>query len=213
MRIDNAEEKIDQQVLALLKTTMKKYNDAVNIATTVYRRTQLNRPWQTEYDCTPESKHLVTVPEELLRIHDHGQVIWGNIDISSLPTPTIDEMKEYHLRWRKWNEIMFEKYPDTKKMMKTPTLRIAVASVISMAIWHYYYATGKTCFNKGKIYDVLKKELPDYRHLDILKYIPEIRRKQFKEIPVDIQKIVVDGFFTMYGWYVQHDIGEIPITN
>ena len=185
---NDADEEIEQQVLALIKTIMEKHNNAVNIATTIYRRSQLERPWQTEYDCTPESKHLVTVPEELLRIHDHGQVLWGVIDISSLPKPTIDEMKEYHSRWREWHEIFFAQSPEHKKMIKSPPLRIAVASIVSIAIWHYYYATGKTFFNKGEIYDALKSELPEYRYIDILKFIPEIRQKQFKEIPDDMQK-------------------------
>lgn len=208
----DAEEGIEQKALALLKKTMGRYNNAVNMATTIYRRSQLNRPWQIEYDCTPESKHLVTVPEELLRIHDHGQVIWGNIDISSLPKPTIDEMKAYHMRWRKWNEVFFEQSPDHKKMIESPSLRIAVASVISMAIWHYYYATGKPCFNKGKIHDAIKSEIPDYRYLDILKCIPEIRKKQFKNIPDDMQKKVITGFHVMYDWNIKNAVGEIPIT-
>lgn len=206
----DAEEGKEQKALALLKKTMGRYNNAVNIATTIYRRSQLNRPWQIEYDCTPESKHLVTVPEELLRIHDHGKIIWGEIDISRLPTPTMEEMKAYHVRWRKWNEIFFEQSPDHKKMIESPPLRIAVASVISMAIWHYYYATGKTCFNKAKIHDVLKSEIPDYRYLDILEVITEIRKKQFQNIPDDMQKKVVNGFLTMYNWYIKHAVGEMP---
>jgi len=209
---NDAAEEIEQQVLALIKSTMGKYNNAVNIATTIYRKSQLERPWQTEYDCTPESKHLVTVPEELLRIHDHGQVIWGNIDVSSLPKPTIDEMKEYHLRWRKWNEIFFAQSPEHKKMIESPPLRIAVASIISMAIWHYYYATGKTCFNKHKISGLLKSAVHNYRYLDILETATNVRRAAFQNIADNIQKQIINGFFAMYGWYVQHDIGEIPIT-
>lgn len=80
------------------------YGGAVHMAPIVHRRSDLERPWPVTWDLRAVTRHLVTVPEELLRVHDHGQVLYGDRSyVDALPAPIREEVLACHRRLRRWN--------------------------------------------------------------------------------------------------------------
>ena len=99
------------------------YGGAVHLAPIVYRRADLERPWPVTWDLGAETRHLVTVPEELLRIHDHGQVVYGESSlVDALPAPTRDELLACQRRLRRWDRDVKRVHPrlDPAKRVEIP---------------------------------------------------------------------------------------------
>jgi hypothetical protein len=169
-----------------IEATMAAYNRAVNLASMVYRRFDLERPWPTCWDYKFETRHLVTVPQELMMIHDHGQVLHGepNSEISQLPKPTRGEMVAYDERRRRWHRELASVYPEMQRSREEALQRprIAVNVVLSNAIWHYYYATGRICFNKHEIASRLRREVPSYRFQEGVELATHIRTSGYRDI-------------------------------
>jgi len=61
-------------------------------------------------------------------------------------------------------------------------LRIVVQIILSSAIWHYYYATGRTCFNKHQIALCLRSKVPNYRFQEGVELATWIRKSGFEDI-------------------------------
>ena len=58
-------------------------------------------------------------------------------------------------------------------------IRLAVQIVLSTATWHYYYATGHTCFNKHLIAERLCDEVLNYRFQQCVDCAAGIRTSGF----------------------------------
>lgn len=183
---DSAPRSVDKLVNQHIKQTMDAFNGAIHIAETLYRTSDLRRPWQTYWDLRPETKHFITTPEELLRIHDHGQTIWCNeFNIGNLPVPTMHEIIDYTKRWRIWDSNFFYLHPELMPPDPMP-VRLSVQSLLSSATMHYYLATGKTCFNKHQIADKMRDEVPSYRFHEGLRLATEVRLSGFTNVSDEV---------------------------
>jgi len=201
-----------KRVLQHINQAMEFFDRSVNLSTVIYHHSDLKRPWKTDYEFTRETKHLLTIPEELLRIHDHGEVIYGEKDIIfHLPKPTMKEITAYHNLMRKWNKKIIEAHPEIEKVVKNPTVRIAVQSILSKATWHYYYATGHTCFNKHEIAHRLKKELPGYIFQNEVELATKIRTAEFKGISKKDTDLLISGYHHLFRWCKGHPVNALPI--
>lgn len=204
---DNAEELIAHHITQ----TMHYFDGAIHIAEIIYRRGDLERPWITEWNLCPNTKHLVTIPEELLRIHDHGQVKWGQeFCMHDLANPTIQEMINYEERWRIWNSEFYVKYPKLRLLNPVP-IRLSVQSLLSSATMHYYFATGKTCFNKNTIADKIQVEIPDYRYLEGLKLATKVRLSRFTDVSSESESVLNECYLELAMWKQSHPGGSVPL--
>lgn len=183
------------------------------MADVVYRRSELDRPWQTEYDLRPETRHHATVPEELLRMADHGQIAFGSDTfLQTLENPTFQEIIEYHRRWRIWNNDIKQQRQDIADNTHRPTVRLAVQSILSKALWHYYYLTkGRTCFNKNTIASKIKSIERTYAFQVTLDVATKIRVSGNFDQPEATAKIVLSGYTALFEWVGSHEVDEVPV--
>lgn len=180
---DSASEESESKVFEYIEIAKSEFGGNINLAPVVYRSSNLQRPWQSEWDYRRETKHLVCVPEELLRIHDHGQILYGaQFEISQLLKPTMEEMRAYHKRWRIWGSEFAKRHPEFQGLQSPVSPRIAVQIILSRAIFHYYYATGRTCFNKHQIASRLRAEVPGYQFQEGVELATRVRTSGFEDI-------------------------------
>jgi hypothetical protein len=196
-------------IRAVVEAVTEEFQHAVNLADVTYRRRHLERPWPTEWDLKPESKHLATLPEELLRIHDHGQVIWGHLDLSQLPLPTREEMVAYHTRWREWNRRYQEAHAEIAAALQDPSTRMAVQFILSNAIWHYYYATDRTCFGKHRIAELLQREVPGYCYQGAVDLATAVRLREC-DASTEEQSSLTHWVRELRQWNQRHPVGTVP---
>lgn len=183
---DSAEDNMRERTEQIRKEVMERYFRRINISDVVYKQSDLHRPWY-KHGIRPKrsTKHYFTIPEELLRIKDHGIVIYGAASyIDSLTCPSMAEMRDYHSRWREWGRRMQEDMRERGMKIITDEwpwpLRISVAMALTRAIWYYYYSTGKTQFSKNDIAATIESEIPDCKYLDVLRLATEIRKNPGK---------------------------------
>lgn len=200
-------------VQRIREAVLSNHERAINMADVVYRREDLARPWRVEYDLRPETRHHVTVPEELLRIADHGQVVCGNTGLTQLlEVPTVKEMIDYHRRWRRWNEEIKRINSDIAANSREPSVRLAVQSILSKAPWHYYfYSQGRTHFNKNTIADKIREAIPGYLFMDILDNVTAIRVSGKFTLSSAETKDIIDGYKDYFGWVGSHDVDHVPV--
>lgn len=193
------------------KGAMRTHSRTVNLAPVVYRRRELERPWRTEWDLSPGTKHLVCVPEELLRLHNHGVVLFGEAFYAEdLPCPTFAEMVAYGERQRRWDRLARAEEPSLD-LLRRPliALRLAVQVILSRAIWHYYYATGKMCFNKHLIGDHLRGDLPTYSFLGCVDLATRVRLARFVASAEEHWRLD-EGCREYLQWERDHAVADIP---
>jgi len=193
--------------------TMDAFDGVINLADVVYRPRDLARPWRTEWDLQLETKHLVTVPEELLRIHDHGRIVCSHgFLISELAHPTREEMIAYDERWRRWNAAWQTTHPEfTASIQADLTPRIAAQRILSRAVWHYYFATGETCFDKHRVADQLRRDVPRYLFQDAVELATRVRKRRSQDL-FDGEFDALRGWFhSVREWCSAHDVGAVPV--
>ena len=124
----------EDRLQACIDSAAAAYGRAVHLAPILYRRADLEPPWPVEWDLRAETRHLlVTVPEELLRIHDHGQVLHGAPSyVDALPAPTREEILACHRRLRHWDREVKRIHPrmDLALRVEIPP-RLAVQVILS----------------------------------------------------------------------------------
>jgi hypothetical protein len=210
---DSASDSVIDDVQQIRRAMLERHEQAINMADVVYRRSELDRPWQTTYDLRPETRHHVTVPEELLRMSDHGQIAFGSDKyIQTLETPTFQELTEYHHRWRIWSNDIKQQRQDIEDNTHRPTVRLAVQSILSKALWHYYYITkGQTCFNKNTIAGKMKNSAPTYTFQETLDVATQIRVSGNFDQPEAMTKMVLSGYTALFEWVGAHEVDEVPV--
>jgi len=206
---DDSPAGLECEIRAVVQAAMDEFGHVIHLADVTYRRRHLERPWPAEWNLKPEAKHLATVPEELLRMHDHGQVIWGHFDIAQLPRPTREEMIAYHTRWRRWNRHFQEGHPEAGAALHSPSIRIAVQMILSNAVWHYYYTTGMTCFNKHRIAELLQREVPGYRYQGAVDLATALRLRRF-DASTKEQSSLTQWVRELMEWNQSHPVGTVP---
>lgn len=96
--------------------------------------------------------------------------------------PTMEEMRAYHKRWRMWGSEFAKRHPEFQGLQSPVSPRIAVQIILSRAIFHYYYATGRTCFNKHQIASRLRAEVPNYQFQEGVELATRVRTSSFENI-------------------------------
>lgn len=208
----SASEKTEKRVIWHIRETREAFNRSINLAPIVYRRSDLKRPWCTDWDFEVDTKHLVTIPEELLRIHDHAQVMYGDPTLpTQLPKPTIEEMIAYHERWKKWGEEAQIRHPEWKPPVGEIPIRIAVQIVLSNAIWHYYFATRCTCFNKHQVAQRLRMEVPNYQFYEGVELATQLRTSGFNATN-EIREKLNEWCMRFQEWKENQPANAVPLS-
>ena len=188
------------------------YGRAVHLAPIVYRRTDLERPWPVTWDLRAETRHLVTVPEELLRIHDHGQVLYGAPSyVDALPAPTREEIRACHRRLRRWDRDVKLLHPrlDRALRVEIPT-RLAVQVILSRAIWHHFYATGSACFAKNAIAGRLANEVPGYPFQEGVELASRVRHSGSFTVSSPVETRLTKWCKRFLDWESNHQPDDVP---
>jgi len=209
---DSASPEAEEQARQAARDAMDACRGAVNLADVVYGRGELDRPWCEEWDLQPGTKHRATVPEELLRMHDHGQVEFGEgFDVAALPRPTSREMIAYRKRWRRWNQQHQARHPEFERTLKEElSARIAAQVILSNAVWHYYFATERTCFNKHEIAERLQQEVPDYAFQAGVELATRVRLRAGRGIPESEFQELRGWFDALRQWGTTHAVDTVP---
>ena len=211
---DTASDEMVKRVQQHIKDSMEAFGRAVNLATAVYRCSDLGRPWRSDWDLRPETRHLITVPEELLRIHEHGQVIYGTgFEPSQLPTPTMEEMIAYNQRWRCSNQLVLDRHPELRPPEEGFSARIAAQIILSNAAWHYYYATERTCFNKHEVASRLRHEVPGYRFQAAAELALRVRTSGFEHVAPETVESLNRWCKRIRDWAGAYPVGSVPLTD
>jgi hypothetical protein len=156
---------------------------------------------------------MITIPEELLRMHDHGKVLLGELDIADLPWPSREEMIAYRLRWRQWWRQLEAATPGGgHPLVNVPqiSLRISVQCTLSNSMDHYYFATGKTCFSKHQIGVRLRQEVPGYLFADQVELATKVRMGGFVA-SADEEAALSEGCKKMLQWIREHAVSAVPV--
>ena len=188
------------------------YGRAVHVAPIVHRRSDLERPWPVTWDLRAETRHLVTVPEELLRIHDHGQILYGDPScVDALPVPTREEILACHRRLRRWNRESNRLHPqqDLANRSEIPP-RLAVQVILSRAIWHHFYATGSACFVKNEIAGRLAGEVPGYLFQTGVDLASRVRVSGSFEVSPNVQDSLTTWCKRFLEWGANHESDDVP---
>ena len=188
------------------------YGGAVHMAPIMHRRSDLERPWAVTWDLRAVTRHLVTVPEELLRIHDHGQVLYGDPScVDTLPVPTREEILACHRRLRRWNRDVNRLHPqqDLANRSEIPP-RLAVQVILSRAIWHHFYATGSACFVKNEIAGRLAAEVPDYLFQEGVDLASRVRVSGSFEVSPEVARTLTTWCKRYQQWGADHEPDDVP---
>ena len=182
------------------------------MAPIVHRRSDLERPWPVTWDLRAETRHLVTVPEELLRVHDHGQVLYGDPSCAdALPVPTREEILACHRRLRRWNRDVNRLHPrqDLANRAEMPP-RLAVQVILSRAIWHHFYATGSACFSKNAIAGHLADEVPGYLFQEGVDLASRVRVSGSFEVSPQAARTLTTWCKRFLEWGANHEPDDLP---
>ncbi len=188
------------------------YGRAVHLAPIVYRRADLDRPWPVTWDLREETQHLVTVPEALLRMHDHGQVVYGNPSyVELLQAPAREEVLACHRRLRRWNHDAKRVYPrlDLANRAEIPP-RLAVQVILSRAIWHHFYATGSACFVKNAIAGRLAGEVPGYLFQEGVNLAAHVRLSGSFDVSPQVEGQLTKWCRRFLEWGANHQPDDVP---
>ena len=211
LRQDAADSAADR-LQACIDAATAAYGGAVHMAPIVHRRSDLERPWRVTWDLRPETRHLVTVPEELLRIHDHGQILYGDpACVDALPAPTHEEILACHRRLRRWSREVNRLHPrqDLANRGEIPP-RLAVQVILSRAIWHHFYAAGSACFAKSTIAARLADEVPDYRFQEGVDLASRVRVSGSSEVSPQVAESLAMWCKRFLEWTANHEPDEVP---
>lgn len=188
------------------------YGGAVHMAPIVHRRSGLERPWALTWDLRAETRHIVTVPEELLRIHDHGQILYGDPScVAALPAPTREEILACHRRLRRWSREVNRLHPrqDLANRGEIPP-RLAVQVILSRAIWHHFYATGSACFVKNAIAGRLAAEVPGYLFQEGVDLASRVRVSGSFEVSPEVARTLTTWGKRYLQWGTDHEPDDVP---
>jgi hypothetical protein len=163
-------------VLQTLTAVERELGSGIPLARSVYLRHELERPFRTDFERVLQNKKQMDVPVELLRMHEHGQVVWGDRDvISRLPIPTREEVIFFDELTREWSRTARAADPALARPLRDLPLRISAQVLLVNAFRHYYYATGRSCSDKLAIAQRMRQEVPGYLFQAALESATELK--------------------------------------
>lgn len=160
------------KIINLIDKTEQSTNKDIPISRCVYHYEDMFRPYDTDFDLCSENKDYIELPIEVLRIKDTGLVIYGEDIIEAIDNPTRDDVIKFINISKAWEKLTAKQNPEFYfeyyKMIESPTIRILSQMIITNAMLHYYFATGKSCSSKQKISIKMKDNVPNYKFQRLL---------------------------------------------
>lgn len=207
---DEAPETIRLCLLKQIDEIQNSFNNDIPIAKSVYRYSEMQRPFNTNIRPCIEDKYLLEVPTELLRIHESGIVLYGKNIISQLPISTREEVAFFDKLGFEWNDEVSRTMPPPGIQGELP-IRIIVQIVLTNAFRHYFYSTGKSCSNKHLIADRIKNEINNYRFQDLLNIATEIKMNPAKDFSIEKITELRNSFAEFQYWMRNNPIDAVPL--
>ena len=106
---------IKNKIFDDIKEIENKFNDDIPIAKTIYYLSEMLRPFRTDFPLSLENKHLLEITVELQRIHESGDLLYGNDIKSILPIPTREEYILFDKLGIEFNKRSLDDDPILKK--------------------------------------------------------------------------------------------------
>jgi len=161
-----------QAVLDAIARTEQETGRLLPFARCVYDRSQLKRPYPQDFLLTKENKDLLEIPIEILRMKESGRVLWGEDLLDWIDAPTREDMHAMQALARAFEEAALAADPVFARQraarLRSPDARLMAQIVLTNAMMDYFFATGKSCSNKGAIASQMLRDVPQYSFHDLL---------------------------------------------
>lgn len=164
---DDAPEGARQTVLSCIARTEDETGRDLPLSRCVYRMRDLYPPYPTDFELCPANKDYIELPIELLRLKDASRLVWGSVDMETIPAPTAADViacQEMSVRWVKHMEDSGIPLPPQENL----SLRLMVQSVLVHALLDVFFATGRSCSSKAAVAERLREGVPDYPFLPLV---------------------------------------------
>lgn len=208
---DTANKDIVKLILMNIDNIESEFNYDIPIARTVYRLSELKRPFKKDINLSLENKHLIEVTIELQRIHESGILLYGRNIIEELPVPTREEVLFFDELGRKWSKEELNKNPQIRSVLDEPPINILVQVIITNAFRHYYYSTNKSCSNKHKIANRMRLDVPGYRFQRALDIATKYKMNPSKELPKMEYDEMKEDYKELIKWIETKPVNAVPL--
>ena len=155
------------RVLACIARTEQETRRDLPISRCVYRLRDLYPPYPVDFELCPANKDYIELPVELLRMKDTARVVWGEMPMEQIPTPTREDLMAYQALSGRWVQQMIDAGVPLPPQDHLP-LRLMVQSVLVHALLDVFYATGRSCSSKAEVAKRLRDDVPDYAFLSLV---------------------------------------------
>lgn len=208
---DTTNEETRNSILKQIVVTEGKFNNDIPISRTVYRISEMKRPFKRDVNLSLENKHLLEITTELQRIHESGILIYGKDIIKELPVPTREEVIFFDKLGREWSEIELSKNPGIREMLNEPPINILVQIIITNAFRHYFYSTNKSCSNKHEIAFRMRQDVPNYRFQRALDIATKYKINPNEELPLEEYDELKKEYEELIKWRGPLPVDEVPL--
>lgn len=208
---DTVNEGIRISILNEIAVTEAKFNNDIPISRTIYRISEMKRPFKRDVNLSLENKHLLEVTTELQRIHESGILIYGRDIIKELPVPTREEVIFFDKLGRAWSEIELSKNPGIREILNEPPINILVQIIITNAFKHYFYSTNKSCSNKHEIAIRMRQDVPNYRFQRALDIATKYKMNPSEELPLGEYDELKKEYEEFIKWRGLLPVDEVPL--
>lgn len=208
---DTANEEVRNAILMKINETENKFNNDVPIARTVYKLSEMKRPFNTNLELKIENKHLLEITIELQRVHESGIVLFGNNIIGDLHVPTREEVICFDNLRKKWSEEEISKNPRMLEVLENPPINLLIQILITNAFRHYYYASGKSCSNKNEIARWMAKDVVNYKFQKALDIATKYKLHPAKDIDQDELRILREAYHELRVWKETKPVEAVPL--
>ncbi len=158
-------------IVRLIEEVEKKTDNNIPISKVIFAQRHLSRPYNYDFELSPENNDLIQRPVEILRILDGGITVYGEDMTGTIEAPTKDDVQKSRELSARLNESFADTdfYKEYLKMREKPTIRIMTQIVLTTALSEYFYWTGKNCSSKYRILGCIERDLPDFEYLELLR--------------------------------------------
>lgn len=187
---DDAPEDGRERILEAIARTEEETGNDIPLARCVYRYKDLFRPYPTNFNLTLENLDYMELPVEVLRIKDGGRTVMGEDlrDVIDLPQKEDVIASDRMLKTFKKRELAAAGV--TKLDLAALPLHMKVQNVLARALLDYYFATGKSCSSKNAIAANMRRDVPNYRFLDLVERCTRWRCQPDTFTPEDAEAVV-----------------------
>ncbi len=171
--VDDGEDyyRAKKNIVGLIEEVGKMTDNDIPISKVIFSQKHLSRPYNYDFELSPENNDLIQRPVEILRILDGGITVYGEDMTGTIEAPAKDDVQKTHELNARLNESFADTdfYKEYLKMREKPTIRIMTQIVLTTALSEYFYWTGKNCSSKYRILGCVERDLPDLEYLELLR--------------------------------------------